>query len=53
MTRLSQTLLHIKNIKWLVIEDANLPTPEITELLKRTGIDFEHMVGKYHTQKPD
>jgi hypothetical protein len=46
MTRLSQTLLHVKNIKWLVIEDATVPTTEITELLKRTGFDYEHLIGK-------
>ncbi|XP_059488582.1 galactosylgalactosylxylosylprotein 3-beta-glucuronosyltransferase P [Neocloeon triangulifer] len=55
MTRLSQTLLHVKNIKWLVIEDAAAPTPEITRLLKRTGIDFEHLVApmpaKYKNKK--
>ncbi|CAB3363340.1 Hypothetical predicted protein [Cloeon dipterum] len=55
MTRLAQTLLHVKNIKWLVIEDADKPTPEITALLKRTGIDFEHLVApmpaKYKNKK--
>jgi hypothetical protein len=47
MTRLSQTLLHLKNIKWLVIEDASAPSPEISKLLKRTGIDYDHLVGQF------
>ncbi|XP_066996968.1 galactosylgalactosylxylosylprotein 3-beta-glucuronosyltransferase P isoform X2 [Anabrus simplex] len=45
LTRMAQTLMHVQNIHWLVIEDANTTTKLVTELLKRTGIPFEHLVA--------
>jgi beta-1,3-glucuronyltransferase len=49
LTRLAQTLMHIKNVHWLVIEDAVVKTPHVTELLIKTGITFEHLLGKYYS----
>lgn len=46
LTRLAQTLMHIPNIHWLVIEDSVNKTSLVTQLLFRTGIPFEHLVGK-------
>lgn len=47
LTRLSHTLMLVKNVNWLVIEDAKDATPQVTSLLKRTGLNFTHLVGKY------
>lgn len=46
LTRLAQTLMHVPNIHWLVIEDAQEKTLQVTQLLQRTGLRFEHLVGK-------
>ncbi|RZF40394.1 hypothetical protein LSTR_LSTR017256 [Laodelphax striatellus] len=46
LTRLAQTLMHVPNLHWLVIEDAHNQTTQVTELLQRTGIRFEHLIGK-------
>uniref|UniRef100_A0A1B6LSY1 Galactosylgalactosylxylosylprotein 3-beta-glucuronosyltransferase n=1 Tax=Graphocephala atropunctata TaxID=36148 RepID=A0A1B6LSY1_9HEMI len=45
LTRLAQTLMHIPNLHWLVIEDSTSPTPQVTQLLLRTGLSFEHLVA--------
>lgn len=47
MTRLAQTLMHVPFVMWLVIEDAELLTPQIAALLRRTGIPYIHMIGKF------
>lgn len=48
ITRLGNTLKHIPNLFWLVIEDATHPTALVTKQLKRLGIPFAHLVGKWH-----
>ncbi|XP_043471675.1 galactosylgalactosylxylosylprotein 3-beta-glucuronosyltransferase P isoform X1 [Leptopilina heterotoma] len=45
LTRLSHTLMLVKNVNWLVIEDAKDATPQVTSLLKRTGLNFTHLVA--------
>ncbi|XP_015124881.1 galactosylgalactosylxylosylprotein 3-beta-glucuronosyltransferase P [Diachasma alloeum] len=45
LTRMSHTLMLVENIHWLVIEDAKVPTEQVTKLLKRTGIKFEHLIA--------
>ena len=40
MTRLSQTLMHIKNIYWIVIEDGTHTVDAVNRLLKRSGIPY-------------
>lgn len=47
LTRMAHTLMLVKNVHWLVIEDAQDTTKLVTELLKRTGLKFEHLVGKH------
>ena len=45
LTRMSHTLMLVKNIHWLVIEDAAAATKQVTRLLERTGLKFEHLTG--------
>jgi len=46
LTRMSQTLMHVENLHWLVIEDAENKTQLVSDLLQRTGISHDHLVGK-------
>lgn len=46
LTRTGYTLKHIPNIFWLVIEDAEVPTPTVTKFLTKLNIPFTHLVGK-------
>lgn len=45
LTRMSHTLMLVKNVHWLVIEDATAATKQVTALLARTGLKFEHLTG--------
>uniref|UniRef100_A0A1B6CXM4 Galactosylgalactosylxylosylprotein 3-beta-glucuronosyltransferase n=1 Tax=Clastoptera arizonana TaxID=38151 RepID=A0A1B6CXM4_9HEMI len=45
LTRLAQTLMHVPKVQWLVIEDAQNKSQQITELLTRSGIPFEQLVA--------
>lgn len=38
MTRFSQTLMHIKDLHWIVVEDGNKTVDAVTRLLGRTGL---------------
>lgn len=40
LTRLSQTLLLVKGLHWIVIEDAERPTELVHNLLKRSGLKY-------------
>ncbi|GMR38861.1 hypothetical protein PMAYCL1PPCAC_09056, partial [Pristionchus mayeri] len=40
MTRFSQTLSHIKNLHWVVIEDANATSPAVERILQRSGLPY-------------
>ncbi|XP_043594582.1 galactosylgalactosylxylosylprotein 3-beta-glucuronosyltransferase P [Bombus pyrosoma] len=55
LTRMSHTLMLVKNIYWLVIEDASVATKQVTRLLERTGLKFEHLTApmpeKYKQKK--
>lgn len=46
LTRLAQTLMHVPSITWLIIEDAEALSPQVTDILKRSGIRFVHLIGK-------
>lgn len=46
LTRMSHTLMLVRNVHWLVIEDANIATKQVTRLLERTGLTFDHLTGK-------
>jgi len=45
LTRMAHTLMLIKNVHWLVIEDATVATKQVTKLLERTGLKFDHLIG--------
>lgn len=45
LTRLSQTLLHVPNMIWLLIEDAMECSPILSNLLERCQIPYVHMVA--------
>ncbi|EEB10296.1 glucuronyltransferase-S, putative [Pediculus humanus corporis] len=45
LTRMAQTLMHVRNLVWLVIEDANSTTELVTKLLDKTGIEYHHMIA--------
>jgi hypothetical protein len=47
LTRMAQTLMHVQNLHWLVIEDAENKTQLVSELLQRSGISHDHLIGKY------
>ncbi|KAF7636770.1 Galactosylgalactosylxylosylprotein 3-beta-glucuronosyltransferase, partial [Meloidogyne graminicola] len=49
MTRLSQTLMHINNIKWIVVEDGTKKVPAVERILTRSGIDYIYITA---TTKP-
>uniref|UniRef100_A0AC34QR12 Galactosylgalactosylxylosylprotein 3-beta-glucuronosyltransferase n=1 Tax=Panagrolaimus sp. JU765 TaxID=591449 RepID=A0AC34QR12_9BILA len=49
MTRFSQTLMHVKNVHWIVIEDANQTTEVVDRLLRRSGIPYVYF---FTTTKP-
>ncbi|CAG7819880.1 unnamed protein product [Allacma fusca] len=45
LTRLSQTLMHVPSIMWLVIEDAEALSPQVSAILRRSGVRFIHMIA--------
>ncbi|XP_011869847.1 PREDICTED: galactosylgalactosylxylosylprotein 3-beta-glucuronosyltransferase P-like [Vollenhovia emeryi] len=55
LTRMAHTLMLVKNIHWLVIEDAAVATKQVTQLLERTGLKFDHLIApmpeKYKLKK--
>ncbi|KMQ95166.1 galactosylgalactosylxylosylprotein 3-beta-glucuronosyltransferase p [Lasius niger] len=55
LTRMAHTLMLIKNVHWLVIEDATVATKQVTKLLERTGLKFDHLIApmpeKYKLKK--
>ncbi|XP_020282832.1 galactosylgalactosylxylosylprotein 3-beta-glucuronosyltransferase P-like isoform X2 [Pseudomyrmex gracilis] len=55
LTRMAHTLMLVKNVHWLVIEDAIVATKQVTKLLERTGLKFDHLIApmpeKYKLKK--
>ncbi|XP_042218464.1 galactosylgalactosylxylosylprotein 3-beta-glucuronosyltransferase S-like [Homarus americanus] len=55
MTRLAQTLMHVPNLHWIVVEDAERTSQVVEELLERTGLPFTHLCAttpdEYKNQK--
>jgi len=49
LVRLSQTLLHIKNFHWVVIEDAAIKSKLVENLLSNSGVNFTHLNAKTET----
>ncbi|EUB63338.1 Galactosylgalactosylxylosylprotein 3-beta-glucuronosyltransferase [Echinococcus granulosus] len=46
LTRMCQTLLHIKNVHWVVIEDAAAPSARLENFLNRCGVSFTLLATK-------
>ncbi|KAI5646196.1 glycosyltransferase family 43 domain-containing protein [Phthorimaea operculella] len=51
LTRLSQTLMHVKNFHWIVIEDSEEKTPLVTNFLKESTLKYTHLNVKTHKAK--
>lgn len=45
LTRLSQTLMHVPALHWIVVEDATQFGDPVRQLLRRSGLNFTHMLG--------
>lgn len=43
LTRLTNTLLHVPKLHWLVVEDAAQRTPMVSRLLENTGMNYTHL----------
>lgn len=48
LVRLSQTLMHVKNLHWIVVEDSPVKTQLVSELLAQSKIRFTHL----HAETP-
>lgn len=46
LTRLAQTLMLVRDIHWLVIEDSLVKSPQLSSLLQSFGIRYNHLIGK-------
>jgi len=45
LTRLGQTLRHVKALHWLVSEDADAYNLDVSEYLARSGVNYSHLLG--------
>ncbi|XP_017763552.1 PREDICTED: galactosylgalactosylxylosylprotein 3-beta-glucuronosyltransferase I [Eufriesea mexicana] len=45
LTRLSQTFLHLPNLHWIVVEDAESKTKLVTQLLENSGLIYTHLAA--------
>ena len=43
LTRLSQTLLHVPNLHWIVVEDEAARTDLVTNFLSECGLNYTHL----------
>uniref|UniRef100_A0A672HA38 Galactosylgalactosylxylosylprotein 3-beta-glucuronosyltransferase n=1 Tax=Salarias fasciatus TaxID=181472 RepID=A0A672HA38_SALFA len=43
LTRMSNTLLHVANLHWIVVEDSKKKTTLVQDLLKKTGLNYTHL----------
>ncbi|XP_060545513.1 galactosylgalactosylxylosylprotein 3-beta-glucuronosyltransferase 3 [Pantherophis guttatus] len=48
LVRLSQTLMHIRNLHWIVVEDSPSKTQLVSDLLVQSKLPFTHL----HTETP-
>ena len=46
LTRLAQTLMHVKNLHWIVVEDSSFKTGLVGRLLHESGLTFTHLYFK-------
>ena len=43
LTRLAQTLSHVPNLLWIVVEDAATKSQLVKDLLNRAGVNYTHL----------
>ena len=43
LVRLSQTLMHVTNLHWIIIEDSTYRTELVSRFLHETGLSFTHL----------
>lgn len=43
LTRLANTLLHVVNLHWIVVEDSQRRTTLVSSLLQETGLNYTHL----------
>ncbi|KAI9513864.1 Galactosylgalactosylxylosylprotein 3-beta-glucuronosyltransferase 1 [Dissostichus eleginoides] len=43
LTRLANTLLHVPNLHWILVEDSQRRTTLISNLLQETGLNYTHL----------
>lgn len=43
LVRISHTFLHIKNLHWIVVEDAPARTEIVTKILEKSGLTYTHL----------
>ncbi|XP_015260061.1 PREDICTED: galactosylgalactosylxylosylprotein 3-beta-glucuronosyltransferase 1-like isoform X1 [Cyprinodon variegatus] len=43
LTRLANTLLHVTNLHWIVVEDSQRRTALVSRFLQETGLNFTHL----------
>ncbi|XP_070807077.1 galactosylgalactosylxylosylprotein 3-beta-glucuronosyltransferase 3 [Pituophis catenifer annectens] len=48
LVRLSQTLMHVRNLHWIVVEDSPSKTQLVSDLLVQSKLPFTHL----HTETP-
>ncbi|GBP76197.1 Galactosylgalactosylxylosylprotein 3-beta-glucuronosyltransferase I, partial [Eumeta japonica] len=51
LTRLSQTLMLVKNFHWIVVEDSEKKTKLVENLLKESNLTYTHLNVKTHKPK--
>ena len=45
LVRLSQSLIHVPDIVWLLVEDSEVRNPLIVDLLERSQINHQYLLG--------
>ncbi|KAM4547115.1 galactosylgalactosylxylosylprotein 3-beta-glucuronosyltransferase 1-like isoform 2-T3 [Fundulus diaphanus] len=43
LTRLANTLLHVSNLHWIVVEDSKMKTALVSHFLQETGLNYTHL----------
>lgn len=43
LTRLSQTLLHVPNLHWIIVEDSAAKTALVSKFLHNSGLNYTHL----------
>lgn len=46
LLRMANTLSHVKDLHWIVVEDGNKTIPAVQDILERTGLPYTYMAHK-------